>query len=143
MGCTPFDCISFFGGVLNGRPCGGRSWIPVVLDDVDAVFDDAEDEFAFGADDVDATFDVDADATFADDADDDTADDPFGGRREDLTGREGRGNCSPYSIETGLEEKGFGVDTEDTDLGKMRAGFSSRTGFTSRTGLDVVESVIT
>ena len=129
--------MSFFGGVLNGRPCGGKSWIPVVFDDegVDVVVFDDDDGFD---DDDDDGFDTDDDDTFA------TAEDAFWGRRDDLTGRVGRENCSPYSIETGFEEKGFGVDTDDTDLGKMRAGgFASRTGFTSRTGLGVVESVIT
>lgn len=129
--------MSFFGGVLNGRPCGGKSWIPVVFDDegVDVVVFDDDDGFD---DDDDDGFDTDTDDTFA------TAEDAFWGRRDDLTGRVGRENCSPYSIETGFEEKGFGVDTDDTDLGKMRAGgFASRTGFTSRTGLGVVESVIT
>ena len=121
--------MPFFGGVLNGRPCGGKSWIPVVFDDegVDVVVFDDDDGF-----------DDDDDDTFA------TAEDAFWGRRDDLTGRVGRENCSPYSIETGFEEKGFGVDTDDTDLGKMRAGgFASRAGFASRTGLGVVESVIT
>ena len=125
--------MSFFGGVLNGRPCGGKSWIPVVFDDegVDVVVFDDDDGFDDDDDDDDG-FDTDTDDTFA------TAEDAFWGRRDDLTGRVGRENCSPYSIETGFEEKGFGVDTDDTDLGKMRAG-----GFASRTGLGVVESVIT
>lgn len=143
--------MSFFGGVLNGRPCGGKSWIPVVFDDegVDVVVFDDDDGFDTDDDDDDDDgFDTDTDDDDGFDDDDDdtfaTAEDAFWGRRDDLTGRVGRENCSPYSIETGFEEKGFGVDTDDMDLGKMRAGgFASRTGFTSRTGLGVVESVIT
>ena len=135
--------MSFFGRVLNGRPCGGKSWIPVVFDDegVDVVVfdeDDGIDADDDGFDTDDDGFDTDDDDTFA------TDEDAFWGRRDDLTGRMGRANCSPYSIETGFEEKGFGVDTDDMDLGKMRAGgFASRRGFASRTGLGVVESVIT